>query len=150
VKEDKPEVVLPKYLEEYSDVFENPTIGLLTDQDGFEHAIPTDGPVPYGPLYSLSEPQLEALRNYLADALQKGWIRPSRSPAGSPILFVPKKDSGLRLCVDYRGLNKVSIKNRHLLPLINKTLDRLQGATIFIKLDLKDAYHCIKIREEDI
>jgi hypothetical protein len=137
-------------LSEYSDVFDEKLADLLPDQGGFEHAIPTDGQVPYGPLYSLSETQLEALRQYLADALQKGWIRLSRSPAGSPILFVPKKDGGLRLCVDYRGLNKVSIKNRHLLPLIDETLDRLYGATVFTKLDLRNAYHRIRIREEDV
>jgi hypothetical protein len=66
---------------------------------------------------------------------------------GAPILFVPKKDRGLRLCVDYRGLNKVTIKNQYPLPLINKTLDRLIGARIFTKLNLKDAYHRIRIRE---
>jgi hypothetical protein len=77
------------------------------------------------------------------NALKKGWIRHFVSPAGTPILFVPKKDGGLRLCVDYYKLNKVTIKNRHLLPFINKTLDRLTGAEMFTKVNLKNAYYCI-------
>src|SRR5208282_4963432 len=121
--------------------------GILPEQGGFEHAIDTIDSPPYGPLYNLSELQLAALREYLSDALRKRWIRPSVSPAGAPILFVPKKDGGLRLCVDYRGLNKVTVKNRHPLPLIDETLDRLVGSQVFTKLDLKDAYHRIRIKE---
>ena len=71
------------------------------------------------------------------------------SPAGAPILFVPKKDRGLCLCVDYKRLNKVTVKNRHPLPLISETLDRLIGAKVFTKLDLKDSYHRIRIRKGD-
>jgi hypothetical protein len=119
---------IPEYLQDFADVFDTPPTGEVVDHEGFEHAIETTDPPPYGPLYNLSEPQLEALREYLADALRKKWIRPSTSPAGAPILFVPKKDGGLRLCVDYRGLNKITIKNRHPLPLIDETLDRLTGA----------------------
>jgi len=78
-----------------------------------------------------------------------GRIRPSKSPAGSPILFVPKKDGSLRLCVDYRGLNKVTIKNRYPLPLISEILDRVVGAQYFSKIDLKEAYHRIRIQEGD-
>ena len=69
-------------------------------------------------MYNLSVTELETLRNYLADSLEKGWIRPSTSLAGAGILFVKKKDGGLRLCVDYRALNAVTIKNRHALPLV--------------------------------
>lgn len=71
------------------------------------------------------------------------------SSAGASILFVPKKDRGPRLCVDYRGLDVVTVKNRHPLPLITETLDRLGGIKVFTKLDLKDAYHRIPIREGD-
>lgn len=145
-----PEQYLPEYLNEFSDVFDAEKAGRLPEQKGFEHAIETDGNVPYGPLYNLSGPQLEALRTYLQESLRKGWIRPSKSPAGAPILFVPKKDGGLRLCVDYRGLNKITIKNRHPLPLIDETLDRLTGASVFTKLDLRDAYYRIRIKEEDV
>ena len=82
-------------------------------------------------------------------SLKKGWIRHSISPAGAPILFVPKKDGGLRLCVDYRGLNKITVKNRHPFPLIGEMLDRLQGAKLFTKLDLRNAYHRIRIKPGD-
>jgi hypothetical protein len=82
-------------------------------------------------------------------ALKKGWICISRSPSAAPILFVPKKDGGDRLCVDYRGLNKVTIKNRYLLPLISELLNRLGYAKVFTKLDLRDAYYRLRIKEGD-
>ena len=88
-------------------------------------------------------PQLAELRHYLNDALVKEWIQHSTSSAEASILFVPKKDRGLCLCVDYRGLNKVTGKNCRPLPLVSKTLDRLTGAKVFTKLDLKDTYHHI-------
>jgi hypothetical protein len=89
------------------------------------------------------------LRAYLNDALTKGLIRHSTSPAGAPILFVLKKDGTLRLCVDYRALNSVTIKDRYALPLVNETLDRIRGARYFTTLDLKDAYYRIRIRTGD-
>ena len=140
---------IPKELEEYADVFSIEEAGKLPSHEGRDHAIETTAEPPFGPLYNLSNTELAALRNYLDDALAKGWIQHSTSPAGAPILFVPKKDGGLRLCVDYRGLNKVTVKNRHPLPLISETLDRLNGAKQFTKLDLKDAYHRIRIRRGD-
>ena len=76
-------------------------------------------------------------------------FRPSRSPAGSPILFVKKKDGSLRLCVDYRGLNKITVKNRYPLPLIPNLLDQLRTATHFTKIDLRGAYNLVRIREGD-
>ena len=89
------------------------------------------------------------LQEYIDLNLKLGRIRPSKSPAGAPILFVPKKDGGLRLCVDYRGLNRVSVKNRYPLPLISKILDRLSGTTYFSKIDVQDAYYRIRIKEGD-
>jgi reverse transcriptase-like protein len=85
----------------------------------------------------------------LQDNLTKGFIRPSKSPAGAPILFAPKKDGTLRLCVDYRGLNKVTVKNRYPLPLISEIMDRVNGAKWLSKFDLKDAYHRIRIKPGD-
>jgi hypothetical protein len=81
--------------------------------------------------------------------MQKGWIRESTSPAGAPILFVKKPDGTLRVCVDYRGLNDITIKNRYSLPRIDEMLDRLVGAKYFTKLDLRDAYHRIRIQKGD-
>ena len=79
------------------------------------------------------------------DNLCKGFIRPSNSPAGAPILFAKKKDGSLRLCVDYRGLNRITRKNRYPLPLINDLLDRLKTAKIFTKLDLRAGYNNVRI-----
>ena len=140
---------ISKELEEFQDVFSVEDAGKLPSHHGGDHAIDTTDDPPYGPLYNLSNTELAALRDYLNAALAKGWIRHSTSPAGAPILFVPKKDGGLRLCVDYRGLNKVTVKNRHPLPLISETLDRLYGAKYFTKLDLKDAYHRLRIKKGD-
>jgi hypothetical protein len=104
---------------------------------------------PHYPMYNLSVSELETLRKYIDEYLSRGWIRRSRSPAGAPMLFAKKKDGTLRLCVDYRGLNKITIKNRGSLPLITESLDRLKQAKIFTKLDLKEAYHRVRIAEGD-
>jgi hypothetical protein len=82
--------------------------------------------------------------------LDKGFIRPSTSPWGCPALFVKKKDESLRLCVDYRPLNSVTIKNKYLLPRIDVLFDQLVGAKVFSKIDLRSGYHQIKIRANDI
>jgi hypothetical protein len=82
--------------------------------------------------------------------LDKGYIRPSSSPWGSPTLFVKKKDGSLRMCVDYRPLNAVTIKNKYLLPRIDVLFDQLAGAQVFSKIDLRSGYHQIKIRAGDI
>lgn len=104
---------------------------------------------PFGPLYSLSELELRALSEWLEENLTKGFIRASRSPAGAPILFVKKKDGTLRLCVDYRALNNITIKNRYPLPLIPEALDRLRKAKIYTKLDLRGAYNLVRVKEGD-
>ena len=97
----------------------------------------------------MSPAELKALDDYIKDALTKGWIHKSQSPAGTPILFVPKKSGELHLCIDYHGLNAVTIKNRYPLPLISELLDRLNGSVIFSKIDLRNAYHQVRIREGD-
>jgi hypothetical protein len=81
--------------------------------------------------------------------LKKGWIRPSKSPVGAPVLFVPKKDGGYHLCVDYRGLNAITIKNTYLITNIEQAINRLSGAKIYTQLDLRDAYHRIRIKSSD-
>ena len=82
--------------------------------------------------------------------MDKGFIHPSVSPWGAPVLFVKKKDGTMRLCIDYRQLNKVTIKNRYPLPKIDDLFDQLQGANVFLKIDLRSRYHQIKIKEMDI
>ena len=86
---------------------------------------------------------------YLDENLEKGFIQPSKSPAGAPILFVKKKDGSLRLCVDYRGLNKLTVRNRYPLPLIPELLDRLRIARVFSKIDLRGTYNLVRIKPGD-
>lgn len=94
----------------------------------------------------MSQYKLDVLAEYLADMLKEAKIVHSQSRAGAPILFVPKPDGRLRLCVDYRELNKVMIHNKYPLPLMSELRDRVAGATIFSKIDLKACYHLIRIR----
>ena len=103
---------------------------------------------PKGCLYSLSEPERKVIETYINDSLAAGIICPSTSPARAGFFFV-EKDKTLRPCIDYRGLNDITIKNRYPLPLISTAFELLQGATIFSKLDLRNAYHLIHIREGD-
>ncbi|KAL0192526.1 hypothetical protein M9458_010822, partial [Cirrhinus mrigala] len=104
---------------------------------------------PRGHLYSLSAKEQLAMEEYVAEGLRAGTIRPSSSPAAAGFFFVKKKDGGLRPCVDYRGLNQITVKNRHPLPLTNTALDALSGAHFFTKLDLRSAYNLVRIREGD-
>ena len=143
---------LPSSLKDYSDVFSSHNAKKLAPHRDIDLAIdlqPGKEP-PYGPIYPLSPRELAALKEFLEENLAKGFIRESKSPAGAPILFAPKKDSGLHLCVDYRGLNGITIKNRYPLPLITEIMDRVTGARYFSKINLKDAYYriCIKAGDE--
>ena len=94
--------------------------------------------------------ELKELKTQLQELLDLGFIRPSHMPWGAPVLFVKKKDGSMRMCIDYRELNKVTIKNKYLLPRIDDLFDQLRGATIFSKIDLWSSYHQLKVREEDI
>jgi Reverse transcriptase (RNA-dependent DNA polymerase)/RNase H-like domain found in reverse transcriptase/Integrase zinc binding domain/Chromo (CHRromatin Organisation MOdifier) domain/Integrase core domain len=147
-----PDVVLPPEYGSFADVFSEDGANQFPEDTKVRHSIEIQEgkTVPYGPIYPLSEHELRVLRDYLDTSMAKGWIRKSESPAGAPILFVKKKDGSLRLCVDYRGLNNITVKNRHPLPLISETLDRLVGAAVYTKLDLRDAYHRIRIAEKDV
>ena len=86
-------------------------------------------------MYNISPAELKALEDYINDALTKGWIRESKSPAGVPVLFIPRKSGKLRLYVDYRGLNALIVKNHYPLPLINELLNRLNSSMVFSKID---------------
>ena len=108
-----------------------------------------DATLHYGPIYPLSEEESQVLKDYIEENLKKGFIRISESPAGYPVLFQKKKDGSLRLCVDYKKLNDVTIRNSYPLPLINDIIERVKGAKFFTKLDLRSAYNLIRIREGD-
>ncbi|GBG87242.1 hypothetical protein CBR_g45301 [Chara braunii] len=106
--------------------------------------------IPKGRIYRMSPGELDELRRQLKELVENGWIRPSVSPYGSPVLFVPKKKEGtLRMCIDHRGLNAITVKNREPLPCIDDLLDRVHGCRYFSKIDLKSGYHQIAIRPED-
>ncbi|KAL0551535.1 hypothetical protein IC582_010624 [Cucumis melo] len=94
--------------------------------------------------------ELKELKVQLQELLDKGFIRPSVSPWGAPVLFVKKKDGSMRLCIDYRELNKVTVKNRYPLPRIDDLFDQIQGATVFSKIDLRSGYHQLRIKDGDV
>ena len=94
--------------------------------------------------------ELQELRVQLQELLDKGFIRPSTSPWGAPVLFAKKKGKTLRLCIDYRQLNRVTIKNRYPLPRIDDLFDQLRGARVYSKIDLRTGYHQLRVRETDI
>jgi hypothetical protein len=136
---------------EYPDVFPDDFPGMAPDRD-IEFIIelqPGTAPISKRP-YRMPPNELAELKIQLQDLLDKGYIHPSASPWGCPALFVKKKDNSLRLCVDYRPLNAVTIKNKYPLPRIDILFDQLAGAKVFSKIDLHSGYHQIKIRSSDI
>ncbi|CAI7801038.1 unnamed protein product [Closterium sp. NIES-54] len=137
--------------EEYFEVFQPIPDGLPPDR-AVGHTIPVEPgkAPPFRPLYRLSPTEYEEAKQQIEEYLRKGWIEPSASPYGAPILFVHKKGGGLRMCVDYRALNKITIKNRYPLPRIEDLFDRLQGAQWFSALDLAQGYHQLRITEDDV
>ena len=139
---------VPKVYWEFLPLFGKSEAKALPPHRKIDHQIPlkTDQQPPWKPLYGMSESELSALRDFLKDNLEKGFIQSSSSPARAPVLFVKKKDGSLRLCVDYRGLNEITIKNRYPLPLIKETLNRVGKAKIYTKLDLRGAYNLIRIK----
>jgi hypothetical protein len=136
---------------EYPDIFPDDLPGMPPDRD-IEFIIePQPGTAPISKrLYRMPPNELAKLKVQLQDLLDKGFIRPSASPWGCPALFVKKKDNSLRLCVDYRPLNAVTIKNKYPLPRIDILFDQLTGAKVFSKIDLRSGYHQIKIKSCDI
>jgi hypothetical protein len=136
---------------EYPDIFPDDLPGMPPDRD-IEFIIelqPGTAPISKRP-YRMPPNELAELKTQLQDLLDKGFIRPSASPWGCPALFVKKKDNSLRLCVDYRPLNAVTIKNKYPLPRIDILFDQLAGAKVFSKIDLRSGYHQIKIRPSDV
>jgi hypothetical protein len=136
---------------EYPDVFPEELPGMPPDRD-IEFSIellPKTTRISKR-VYRMDVKDLIELNKQIEELLEKGFIRPSSSPWGAPILFVNKKDGSRRMCVDYRSLNKVTIKNKYPLPRIEDLFDQMRGATLFSKIDLRLGYHQLKIQTEDI
>ncbi|GBG73336.1 hypothetical protein CBR_g13056 [Chara braunii] len=132
----------------YPDLFEEPT-GVVEREVVHAIEIILGSSIPKGRIYRMSPGELDELRRQLKELIEKGLIRPSVSPYGSPVLFAPKMEGTLRMCIDYRGLNAITVKNREPLPRIDDLLDRVQGCRYFSKIDLESEYHHIAIRPED-
>ena len=143
---------LPEFYKEFQNVFSEEMADILPENRKYDCPIDLIDPgskPPFKPIYHLSPKESECLRTYIDENLKKGFIRPSKSPFGSPIFFVPKKDESLRPCVDYRDVNALTVKNRHPLPLINEMMDRFNKAKIFTKIDLRGAYNLVRMRKGD-
>ena len=143
---------IPAKYSDFADVFSPDLASKLPEHIRInDHAIElVDGQQPpYGPIYNLRLVELETLKAYIKTNLANGFIKPSKSPAGAPILFDRKSDGSLRLCINYPGLNNSTIKNRYPLPLIGESLDRLGRAKQFTQLDLTSTYYRMRIRKGD-
>ncbi|GJT11640.1 putative reverse transcriptase domain-containing protein [Tanacetum coccineum] len=138
-------------VKEFLDVFPEDLPGLPpVRQVEFQiDLIPGATPVTRTP-YRLAPLKMKELSNQLQELTDRGFIQPSTSPWGAPILFVKKKDGSFRMCIDYRELNKLTIKNRYPLPRIDDLFDQLQGSSVYSKIDLRSGYHQLRVREEDI
>eukprot|EP00253_Pinus_taeda_P011976 PITA_11976 len=138
-------------IQEFTDVFPEEIPGLPPkwNIDLTIELVPGAAPISWAP-YRMSVPELTELKMQLQELLDKNYIRPSVSPWGAPVLFVKKKDGTFRMCIDYRQLNKLTIKNKYPLPRIDELFDQVKGATVFSKIDLRSGYHQIRIKDEDI
>jgi len=136
---------------EYANVFPDEVLGLppSRDIDFTIDLIPGAGSVSMSP-YRMAPAELAELKKQIEELMEKQFIRPSASPWGAPVLLVKKKDGSSRLCVDYRQLNKLTVKNKYPPPRIDDLLDQLKGAGVFSKIDLKSGYHQILVKPEDV
>jgi hypothetical protein len=139
----------PPFLAEYQDVFSAELANKLPPHRSFDfpiHLLPNSTP-PFSKVYSLTVDERNAMKQWIKENLEKGFIRPSKSPFGAPCFFVKKKNGELRLCVDYRRLNAITVKNRNPLPLIVDLIRSLSKGKIFSVLDLRGAYNLIRIEK---
>jgi hypothetical protein len=141
--------IFEKY-KNFADVFDKINADILLDHDSQDHAIDTKDKMSFfESIYNLSMTELELLREYLDEFLTKKFVVFFFSFANAPILFVKKSKDDLRLCVDYKKLNVITIKNRYSISLVNQLLNRFSEVKKFTKLDIQTAYNFIRIKEED-
>ena len=138
-------------LKEYADVFSEEILGLPPKRELDFTIELVSGAVPSSKApYQMNILELKELKSQLKELIDKKYIRPSVSSWGAPVIFVKKKDETMRLCIDYRQLNKMTIKNRYPLSHIDDLFDQLRGGTVFSKIDLRSRYHQVRIKDEDI
>ena len=151
VDRDRPSISDVPIVRDFADVFPDDLPGLPPPRE-VDFAIelePGTRPISRVP-YRMAPTEMAELKAQLEELAGKGYIRPSASPWGAPVLFVKKKDGSLRLCIDYRELNRATVKNRYPLPRIDDLMDQLQGAVVFSKIDLRSGYHQLRVRAEDV
>lgn len=149
VNETDKDEIINIYYQDLKIVFEKKEADKLPPHREYDISIDLvpGGQLYYGPVYSLTIVEMEALKNYLKENLDKGFIRKSKSPAGAPVLFVKKQDGSLRLCVDYRKLNSITIRNSYPIPRLVDLIESFKGAVIFTRLDLRSAYNLVRVKE---
>ncbi|KAL4313586.1 hypothetical protein GQ457_01G039130 [Hibiscus cannabinus] len=141
-----------RVVRDFPDVFPEELPGVPPKRDEVEFGIdvyPGTAPVSMAP-YRMAPKELKELKVQLQELLDRGFIRPSVSPWGAPVLFVKKKDGTLRLCIDYRKLNKLTVKNKYPLPRIDDLFDQFRGASVFSKIDLRSGYYQLKVKDSDV
>ena len=138
-------------MHEFEDVFSDEVPGLPPSREvEFSiYLVPGTGPVSMAP-YCMTPAELVELKKQIEELMEKQFIRPSTSPWGAPVLLVKKKDGSSRLCVDYRQLNKMTIKNKYPLSRIDDLMDQLHGSSVFSKIDLRSSYHQILVKADDV
>ena len=148
--EDRPDLDLHRVVCEYVDVFPDELLGLPPQRvvDFGIELHPSTSPISMTP-HRMAPIELQELRVQLKELLDKGFIRPSTSPWSAPVLFVKKKDKTLGLCIDYRQLNRITIKNRYPLPRIDDLFEQLRGTRVYSKIDLRMGYHQLRVGDTD-
>ena len=146
---DYPANIVPETYQDFMSLFAKKEADKLPPHRYVDHEIPITGKPPLGRMYSMSDAELAEIRKWITENLSKGFIRAASSSCASPILFVKTKDGFLQLCVDFRALHDMTLKDRYPLPRIAETLNQIYGAKYFIRLDLRAAYNLIGIKEGD-
>ncbi|KAJ9566000.1 hypothetical protein OSB04_001966 [Centaurea solstitialis] len=150
-KLEKKEIADVDVVRDFPDVFPEDLPGLPPERQVEFHIDLTPGAAPIARApYRLAPTEMKEMMTQLQELSEKGFIRPSSSPWGAPVLFVKKKDGSMRMCIDYRELNKVTVKNKYPLPRIDDLFDQLQGAGCFSKIDLRSGYHQVRVKEDDV
>lgn len=144
--------IVPEWVHDYGNVFSKKQSERMPERKPYDHPIDFEKnavlPKP-AKIYPLSPKERNSLDEWIDEELRKGYIRPSKSPVAAPFFFVKKHDGGLRPCMDYRELNKITVKNRYPIPRIADLIDSLSQASIFTKIDLRWGYNNVRIREGD-